>query len=74
VFASQYKLSLFEALFSSSLAGALGAKALGSLHEFGRYVNDLQYRARQTEGAEAARTFHHRLAERHWLRKTPVRR
>ena len=27
VFASQYKLSLFEALFSSSLAGALGAKA-----------------------------------------------
>ncbi|MBK7005415.1 MAG: UvrD-helicase domain-containing protein [Burkholderiales bacterium] len=57
LYASQYKLSLFEALFSSSLAGALGAKALGSLHEFGRYVNDLQYRARQTEGAEAARTF-----------------
>jgi ATP-dependent DNA helicase Rep len=57
LYATQYKLSLFEALFSSSLAGALGAKALGSLHEFGRYVNDLQYRARQTEGAEAARTF-----------------
>ncbi len=57
VYASQYKLSLFEALFSSSLGSALGAKALGSLHEFGRYVNDLQYRARQTEGAEAARAF-----------------
>jgi ATP-dependent DNA helicase Rep len=57
VYASQYKLSLFEALFSSSLAAALGAKALGSLHEFGRYVNDLQYRARQTEGAQAARQF-----------------
>ena len=57
VYASQYKLSLFEALFSSSLAGALSAKALGSLHEFGRYVNDLEHRARHTEGAEAARAF-----------------
>ena len=57
VFASQYKLSLFEALFSSSLASVLGAKALGSLHEFGRYINDLQFRARHTEGAEAAATF-----------------
>ncbi|HET8747580.1 MAG TPA: UvrD-helicase domain-containing protein, partial [Ramlibacter sp.] len=33
VFASQYKLSLFEALFSSSLASVLNARALGSLHE-----------------------------------------
>ena len=57
VFASRYKLSLFEALFASSLGAVLGAKALGSLHEFGRYVNDLEYRARQTQGAEAARTF-----------------
>ncbi|MEN9437225.1 MAG: hypothetical protein RIR09_1880, partial [Pseudomonadota bacterium] len=57
VYASQYKLSLFEALFSSSLAGALSAKALGSLHEFGRYVNELEHRARHTEGAEAARAF-----------------
>jgi ATP-dependent DNA helicase Rep len=57
VYASQYKLSLFEALFSSSLAGALSAKALGSLHEFGRYVNELEHRARRTEGAEAARAF-----------------
>ena len=24
----------------------LGAKAIGSLHEFGRYVNDLEFRAR----------------------------
>ncbi len=57
IFASQYKVSLFEALFASSLAGALSAKALGSLHEFGRYVNDLQYRARHTDGAENARAF-----------------
>jgi ATP-dependent DNA helicase Rep len=57
VYASQYKLSLFEALFSSSLAGALSAKALGSLHEFGRYVNELEHRARHTEGFEAARVF-----------------
>ena len=64
VYASQYKLSLFEALFSSSLGAALSTKALGSLHEFGRYVNDLQFRARQTAGAENAAAF---LAE--WLQE-----
>ena len=57
VFASQYKLSLFEALFSSSLSSVLNARALGSLHEFGRYVNDLEFRARHTQGAQAARSF-----------------
>ena len=35
----------------------LPKKALGSLHEFGRYVNDLEFRARHTQGAEAARAF-----------------
>jgi ATP-dependent DNA helicase Rep len=64
VFASQYKISLFEALFSSSLGSMLSGKALGSLHEFGRYVNDLQFRARHTEGAENAGVF---LAE--WLKE-----
>jgi ATP-dependent DNA helicase Rep len=56
-FASQYKLSLFEALFSSSLGSVLSTKAVGSLHEFGRYVNDLEFRARHTEGFENARVF-----------------
>jgi len=56
-FASQYKVSLFEALFSSSLGSVLGAKAIGSLHEFGRYVNDLEFRARHTLGAPAAKEF-----------------
>jgi ATP-dependent DNA helicase Rep len=50
-------VSLFEALFSSSLGSVLPAKAVGSLHEFGRYVNDLEFRARQTTGAEDARAF-----------------
>ena len=56
-FASSYKLSLFEALFTSSLSGALSSKALGALHEFGRYLNDLEFRARQTSGAEDAKAF-----------------
>jgi ATP-dependent DNA helicase Rep len=56
-FASQYKLSLFEALFSGSLPSALSARAVGGLHEFGRYVNDLEFRARHTNGSEAARVF-----------------
>ncbi len=56
-FAEQYKLSLFESLFANSLSAVLPAKALGSLHEFGRYLNDLEYRARRTVGAEDARAF-----------------
>ena len=56
-FASQYKLSLFEALFSNSLGSVLNARAVGSLHEFGRYVNDLEFRARHTTGAEDARVW-----------------
>jgi ATP-dependent DNA helicase Rep len=56
-FASKYKLSLFEALFSNSLGSVLPAKAVGSLHEFGRYINDLEYRAKRTMGAEAAKVF-----------------
>ena len=54
-FAAQWKTSLFEALFSPTLKTRLGAKALGSLHEFGRYVNDLEHRARHTRGADDAR-------------------
>ena len=54
-FSGQWKLSLFESLFAESLAAALGAKAIATLHEFGRYVNDLQYRARHAVGMEAAR-------------------
>ena len=56
-FADQYKLSLFESLFSNSLGSMLPAKAVGSLQEFGRYLNDLEYRAKRTVGAEDARTF-----------------
>ncbi len=56
-FASRFKVSLFEALFSSSLGSVLGGRALGSLHEFGRYVNDLSFRARHSLGAESAKTF-----------------
>ena len=54
-FSGKWRVSLFEALFQESLGTALSAKAIGSLHEFGRYVNDLEYRARHTVGAEAAR-------------------
>lgn len=56
-FATQYKLSLFEALFSHSLPSVVNARAITTLHEFGRAVNDLEYRARHTVGHEAARAF-----------------
>ena len=53
--AGRWKTSLFESLFSDSLAAQLGSKAIGSLHEFGRYLNDLEHRARHTTGAEDAK-------------------
>ncbi|MBI3347760.1 MAG: UvrD-helicase domain-containing protein [Burkholderiales bacterium] len=53
-FSAQWKCSMFEALFSESLATAITARALAQLHEFGRAVNDLQYRAKHTEGHTAA--------------------
>jgi ATP-dependent DNA helicase Rep len=54
-FAGKWKVSMFEALFAESLTTALNARAIGSLHEFGRYVNDLEHRARHAEGSEAAK-------------------
>jgi ATP-dependent DNA helicase Rep len=54
-FASQRRVSLFEALFAPSLAGALKGRAIDSLHEFGRFVNDLEYRARHCQGGEASK-------------------
>ncbi len=54
-FAGKWKTSLFEALFADSLGSVLNARAVGSLHEFGRAVNDLEYRARHTTGAEDAK-------------------
>lgn len=56
-FAAKWRVSLYEALFADSLAAAVSARAIGSLHEFGRYVNDLEYRARHTVGAEDAKAF-----------------
>jgi len=48
---------MFGSLFNAMLEEALPRKAFESLLEFGRYINDLEYRARHTLGAEAARGF-----------------
>ena len=56
-FATRYRVSMFESLFSSSLGSVISGRALGSLHEFGREINDLEFRARHTLGAEAAKAF-----------------
>ncbi len=56
-FSSQYKLSLFGALFSHSLEAALSGKAVAGLKEFGRLVNDLEYKAKHIEGQEGAAAF-----------------
>ena len=54
-FAGRWKCSLFEALFSESLGSVLNKKAIGSLHEFGRCINDLEHRAKHTTGNEEAK-------------------
>ena len=56
-FATSHKFSLFDALFANSIGSALSVRAVGSLHEFGRYVNDMEYRARRIQGAEDAKAF-----------------
>ncbi|WP_280153706.1 UvrD-helicase domain-containing protein [Piscinibacter sp. XHJ-5] len=56
-FAGKWRVSLYEALFADSLSTAVSPRAIGSLHEFGRCVNDLEYRARHTVGAEDAKSF-----------------
>ena len=53
-FASQYRISLFEAVFSHSLISVLPPRAVDSLQAFGNEINDLQFRARHTQGSEAA--------------------
>ena len=54
-FSAQWKLSLFASLFSKSLAAQIGPKAVDGLHEFGRMVNDLQFKAERTTGTDDAR-------------------
>ena len=63
-FATKHKLSMFGALFNGMLPAAVPKRALDGLMEFGRYVNDLEYRARHTQGAEDSRAF---LAD--WLKE-----
>ncbi len=43
--------------FPTRCPARCSARAIATLHEFGRAVNDLEYRARHTVGHEAARVF-----------------
>ena len=54
-YASKARISLFEALFSPSLAALLRGKAIDLLHDFGRQVQALEQQAAHTEGGGASR-------------------
>jgi len=54
-FAGKARLSLFDAIFASSLASVLKPKAIEGLQHFAREVNDLEHRARHTSGSEDAK-------------------
>ncbi|WP_326542787.1 ATP-dependent helicase [Pseudorhodoferax sp.] len=51
-FAGQWKLGMFEALFSPSLPSVLKGRAIDALHAFGREVNELEHKARHATGSE----------------------
>jgi ATP-dependent DNA helicase Rep len=54
-FAAKARLSLFDAVFASSLGSVLKPKALEGLRLFAREVNELEHRARHTRGSEDAK-------------------
>ncbi|RQO55839.1 ATP-dependent DNA helicase Rep [Paucibacter sp. KBW04] len=54
-FAGRWKCSMFESLFAESLAAHMSTRALGSLHEFGRFITDLEFKAKHTSGAKEAK-------------------
>lgn len=54
-FASKWKVSLFEALFSPTLPTVMKGKAVEQLQAFGREVNELEHKARHTTGSEDAK-------------------
>ena len=56
-FAGRWKTSLFEALFAETLIAALPKRSIEALHDFGRTVNDLESRSRETTSEAAARPF-----------------
>ena len=63
-FAASHKLSMFEAIFSHSISVAVSSRSLGSLQEFGRFLNDTEFNARGVKGADEATAF-----LRHWLKE-----
>ena len=54
-FAGRRRTSLFEALFAPDLGDALPRRTIDALHEFGRYVNEFEYRARHVRAADDAK-------------------
>ena len=54
-FAGRWKCSMFESLFAESLAAHMSTRALGSLHEFGRFITDLEFKAKHTSGSKEAK-------------------
>lgn len=54
-FSGRWKCSMFESLFAESLAAVMTTRALGSLHEFGRYITDLEFKAKTTSGNKEAK-------------------
>jgi ATP-dependent DNA helicase Rep len=53
--AGQWKASLFETLFNDAITASVGAKPAEHLREFGRFINQVEYRARTEPAGELMR-------------------
>jgi ATP-dependent DNA helicase Rep len=74
LYASQYKLSLFEALFAFVIGGGLGCQGTGQPARVWPLCERPAVPRPPDRRRRGRATFHHRLAEGHWLRAAPVRR
>ncbi len=54
-FASQWKVSMFEALFRDAVVAAVGARQADSLREFARLMHDIDWRERTAPAGELLR-------------------
>ncbi|MGA8008654.1 MAG: UvrD-helicase domain-containing protein [Thiomonas sp.] len=66
-FASQWKVSMFEALFRDSMPAAVGARSADHLREFGRLLHDIEWRARTAPAGELLREMLETIGFRAWL-------
>ena len=66
-FASQWKVSMFEALFRDAVVAAVGARQSDALREFARLLHDIEWRERSEPAGELLRELLQAIGYEAWL-------